>query len=161
VSESHAVLPLRLQMARFQGWGEAHLTLEGALEGLVPEHRGERPPGLAHSIWELVEHIRIAQRDLLDFCRAPEYDSRPWPEGYWPASSAPPNEGAWEEALTAVEADRGDFRRLALDPTIDLTAQVPHATEPHQTYLRALLLAQDHAAYHIGQVVQVRRLLEG
>jgi len=161
VSKTSSSAPLRSQLARFQDFAEAHLTLEMAVAGLAPEHRGVRPAGLPHSIWELVEHIRIAQRDLLDFCVAAEYEHRPWPEAYWPPTGEPPAGEVWGEALAAIREDREELRRLALDPALDLISPVPHATEPGQTYLRALLLAQDHASYHIGQIVQVRRLVEG
>src|SRR5690606_38939070 len=104
-----------------------------------------------HSIWELVEHIRIAQRDLLDFCVAETYHHPDWPAGYWPANPAPPDEAAWGRALAAIEGDAEALRRVARDPSLDLLAPTRHATEPRQTHLRALLLAQDHLAYHLGQ----------
>ena len=152
---------LRSLLARFQDQGEAHLSLEAALEGLDPGHRGVRPPGAPHSIWELLEHIRIAQRDILDFCLPEEYRHLEWPVDYWPGAAGPEDEAAWERCLDALADDREGLRRLALDPDLDLDARVPHADEAHQTFARALLLAQDHAAYHIGQVVLVRRILEG
>lgn len=151
----------RTLLARYQGWGEAHLTLEAALEELTPGHRGIRPPGAPHSIWQLVEHIRIAQRDILEFCSSGDYAQRPWPEGYWPGAPAPADDREWEGSLDTLARDREALQRLALDPELDLGARVPHATRPDQTFARALLLAQDHAAYHIGQVVLVRRILEG
>jgi hypothetical protein len=109
----------------------------------------------------LVEHIRIAQRDILEFCSTGDYAHRPWPEGYWPDAPAPADDQEWEGSLDALARDREALKRLALDPEPDLAGQVPHATRPDQTFARALLLAQDHAAYHIGQVVLVRRILEG
>lgn len=153
--------PLRTLLARYQGWGEAHLTLEAALEDLAPRHRGVRPPGSPHSIWELVEHLRIAQQDILDFCSAGDYTHRTWPDDYWPDAPAPAGPGAWEATLDALARDREALKALAQDPAVDLDARVPHATRPDQTFARALLLAQDHAAYHIGQMVLVRRILEG
>lgn len=152
---------LRGLLARFQDQGEAHLSLDASLEGLDPAHRGVRPAGAPHSIWELVEHIRIAQRDILDFCLPGSYRELDWPSDYWPEAAKPGDEAAWEASLDALAADREALRRLALDPRVDLEAQVPHATRPGQTFARALLLAQDHAAYHVGQVVLVRRMLEG
>lgn len=152
--------PFRTLLARYQDWGEAHLTLEAAVEGLSPDHRGVRPPGSPHSIWELVEHIRIAQRDILEFCSTGDYAHRAWPEAYWPDTAAPADDGTWETCLGALARDREVLKALALDADVDLDAQVPHATNPAQTLARALLLAQDHAAYHIGQVVLVRRILE-
>jgi hypothetical protein len=151
--------PLREQLARFQGWGEAHLTLDTAVEGLRPEHRGVRPPGLPHSIWKLVEHVRIAQRDILDFCVGPGDQELHWPDDYWPAAPAPPDDAAWDTSLRMVREDAESLRRLALDPKVELLGRVPGGTG--QTFLRELLLTQDHAAYHIGQIVLVRRLLEG
>jgi uncharacterized damage-inducible protein DinB len=153
--------PLRTLLARFQDWGEAHLTLEAALEELDPGHRGIRPPGGPHSIWELVEHIRIAQRDILEFCSPGDYQHRRWPEDYWPGAPAPADDREWEGSLDALSRDREALRRLALDPAVEMAGQVPHATHPDQTFARCLLLAQDHAAYHIGQVVLVRRILDG
>lgn len=153
--------PLRTLLARYQDWGEAHLTLEAAVEGLSPDHRGVRPPGSPHSIWELVEHIRIAQRDILEFCSTGHYAHRAWPDAYWPDAPTPADDEAWEESLDALARDREALKALALDSDLDLHTQVPHATRAEQTFARALLLAQDHAAYHIGQVVLVRRILEG
>jgi uncharacterized damage-inducible protein DinB len=158
---THPSGPLRALLARYQDWGEAHLTLEAAVDSLDPMHRGTRPPGSPHSIWELVEHIRIAQRDILEFCSPGDYRHRAWPDDYWPDGEAPAENPAWERSLQALEEDRAALRRLALDPAVELEAPVPHATESNQTFGRALLLAQDHAAYHIGQVVLVRRILEG
>lgn len=150
---------MRALLARFQDYAEAHLTLDAALDGLPSESRGVRPKGLPHSIWELVEHIRIAQRDILDFCEAESYHHPEWPAEYWPASAAPPDDAAWDGALAALRADREALRRLALDDSLDLNAVVKHGDKPTQTYLRALLLTQDHAAYHIGQIVAVKQLL--
>jgi uncharacterized damage-inducible protein DinB len=148
---------LRDQLARFQDWADAHLTLEAALDGLPPEARGVRPEGLAHSIWELVEHIRIAQRDILDFCVATVYEERAWPQEYWPSAPGPQRPDDWEASLAAIRRDREALRRLAEDPAVDLLTRVPNGTT--QTYLRELLLTQDHAAYHIGQIVLTRKLL--
>jgi uncharacterized damage-inducible protein DinB len=152
---------LRAALASFQDWGDAHLTLDAALERLAPEHRGVRPPGLPHSVWELVEHVRIAQRDLLDFCTAERYKHPAWPDEYWPHTPAPADDAAWERALAALHDDLEGLRRVAGDDQTDLLAPTRHATEPHQTVLRALLISQDHLSYHIGQIVLVRRVLEG
>jgi uncharacterized damage-inducible protein DinB len=151
---------MRALLARYQDYADAHLTLDAALDDLPPELRGVRPDGLPHSIWELVEHIRVAQRDILDFCVAAEYRHPAWPDAYWPESPAPPA-AAWDASLAALRADREALRRLALDESVDLHAVVRHGDQPTQTYLRALLLAQDHAAYHIGQIVAVKQLLLG
>jgi hypothetical protein len=150
---------LRETLARFQDWDEAHLTLSGALDGLPVEHRGVRPPGSSHSIWELLEHIRIAQRDLLEFCTAERYEHPAWPDGYWPPTVAPPHDGAWRRSVVQIRDDRAKMQRLAQDESIDLLAPARHATEPHQTVLRALLLSQDHLSYHVGQIVLARQLL--
>jgi uncharacterized damage-inducible protein DinB len=152
-------MTLRTTLSRFQDWGDAHLTLAAALEGLRPEHRGVRPPGGPHSIWELVEHIRIAQRDLVDFCVAERYEHPAWPAEYWPPTPDPPSEAAWKRSLEQIYTDLDALRRLAADADVDLLARTPHATEPHQTVLRTLLVAQDHLSYHVGQIVLVRRLV--
>lgn len=148
---------LREHLAKLLDWGDAHATLDAAVDGLPPEHRGARPHGLPHSPWQLVEHLRRAQRDILDFCVAERYEEMEWPADYWPEDPEPPSPEAWDEALTACRADLDTLKRLATDGSLDLLAPVPHGTG--QTYLREILLVADHAAYHVGQIVLLRRLL--
>jgi hypothetical protein len=107
-------------------------------------------------VWQLLEHVRLAQHDILDFCVNPDYREMRWPDDYWPAPG-PPSEEAWIESLVACRRDRDALIALARDPRIDLFARIPHGDG--QTYLRELLLAADHAAYHVGQMVMVRQLL--
>ena len=144
-------------LARSLGWSEAHASFDDAVRDLPVHLRGARPAGLAHSPWELLEHIRIAQRDILDFSLTAQYDELAWPSGYWPPSPEPPDLEAWERSVAAIREDREKLQELARDARIDLNAVTPHGTD--QTYLRELLLALDHTAYHLGQLVIVRRLL--
>jgi uncharacterized damage-inducible protein DinB len=146
---------LREHLARVLDWGDAHATFDAAVEGVPAGVRGVQPEGLPYSLWQLVEHLRITQRDILDFCRDPEYQERAWPDDYWPGSAAPPTEQAWDESITAFSADRGALKTLAAEA--ELFATIPHGSG--QTYLRELLLVADHSAYHVGQLVLVRRLL--
>jgi uncharacterized damage-inducible protein DinB len=148
---------LRDLVARSLGWSDAHVSFDDAVHDLPAHLRGARPAGLSHSPWELLEHIRIAQRDMLNFSLAARYDELEWPSGYWPPSSEPPEPAAWERSVAAVREDRDRLQELARDARVDLTAVTPHGTE--QTYLRELLLVVDHTAYHVGQLVIVRRLL--
>ena len=139
-------------------WEQAHASLDNAVKGLAPELRGRRPPGIPYSVWELLEHIRLAQHDLLEFCVNPEYvETLEWPKDYWPSTLAPPNEKAWNESLRAIHHDSEAFAKFTADEDRDLTAKIPRGTG--QTYLRTILVAVDHAAYHVGQIVLVRRLL--
>jgi len=108
-------------------------------------------------LWELVEHIRIAQHDILDFTRNRDYQEKEWPKDYWPATPAPTSAAAWDESLAAVRRDREALQQLALDTTIDLTQKIPYGQG--QTYLRELLLVADHTAYHVAQLVMVRQAL--
>jgi len=149
--------PLRAQLARLLDWHEAHVDFDSAVADLPPDLRGRTAPGVPHSIWQQVEHLRIAQHDILDFCVNANYREMSWPDDYWPASPAPPNEQAWEESLAAYRKDREALKQLALDPKVDLLARIPHGSG--QTYLREVLLVADHGAYHVGQIVQLRRLL--
>lgn len=148
---------LREQLSRMLDWQDAHLDLKAALDGIPPGDRGRAPEGLPYSPWQLLEHIRITQRDILDFCRNPDYEEMRWPDDYWPAASAPPSDGAWTESVEACLRDLGALRALAANRSIDLLAAIPHGSG--QTYLRELLLVADHNAYHLGQLVAVRRLL--
>lgn len=132
------------------------MDFEAAVSGVPPELRGRRPPGLPHSLWELLEHLRICQWDILDYCINPGYREIASAD-YWPKTAEPPSPDAWDESVAAFRRDLGALKRLADDPKIALTGPLPHA--PRHTYLRELLLVADHNAYHIGQMVQVRRLL--
>lgn len=149
--------PLRDHLVRLLDWQDAHVNFDDAVEGLPVELRGVRPPGLAHSPWELLEHLRIAQHDILDFCRNRDYKELAFPADYWPASAAPPAPEAWDASVAAFRRDLAALCRLAEDPALDLMAAIPHGSG--QTYLRELFLVADHNAYHVGQLVVVRRLL--
>ena len=139
-------------------WDQAHANLDTALEGLAAQDRGRRADGIPHSVWELVEHIRIAQADLLDFCVNAKYEhALEWPAGYWPGAAAPANEAEWEESIAAIKRDRAALAAFTTSGSVDLTEKIPHGTG--QTYLRTVLVAADHAAYHIAQIVDVRRAI--
>ena len=147
---------LRAQLLTLlQGRG-AHMTFDEAVADFPMEHINTRPPGVPYTMWHLLEHLRIAQRDILDFCRDPAYIEPKWPNDYWPSSVEPPSPDAWDESIAAFRADRDALKSLAAD-TPDLFAEIPHGSG--QTYLRELLLVADHGAYHVGQLVLVRRLL--
>ena len=139
-------------------WEQAHTTLEKAVKDLAPALRGQRPPNYPHSVWELLDHIRITQRDLLDFCQNPDYEEKlAWPQDYWPATPTPPTADAWDKSIADYRRDREALARFTTEAEIDLTTKIPRGTG--QTYLRTILVAVDHASYHIGQIVSVRRLL--
>jgi hypothetical protein len=138
-------------------WEDAHAGFDAAFAKLPAKLRGERPAGVPYSPWQLLEHLRITQHDILDFCVNPNYEEVRWPDEYWPASAEPPSDAAWDESIERYREDRRALPDLALDPAIDLTARIPHGSG--QTYLRELVLVADHTAYHVGQLVLVRRLL--
>lgn len=148
---------IRTHVVKLLGWDEAHVGFDTAVANLPEKLRGRRVDGFPHSAWELVEHLRLAQRDLLDFCRDAGYTAPKWPDDYWPASAAPPDGASWDRSLEAFRADREALKALVADPALDLTARIPHGTG--QTYLRSILLVADHNAYHIGQLVAVRQQL--
>jgi hypothetical protein len=147
---------VRDHLARFMDWEEAHVGFEKAVEGLPEAKRGTVPPGFEHSPWQLLEHIRIAHEDILDFCLNPSYvHTRKWPDDYWPKDPSPPSAQAWSHSINSFVKTRDRFKELA-HGTNDLTALVPTGTGT-QTYLRAILMAADHVSYHVGQLVAVRR----
>jgi hypothetical protein len=148
---------LREQLANFLGWREAHASFDAAVDGLAPELRGRAPEGLPYSPWQLLEHLRIAQHDILDFARNPAYEEMRWPDDYWPGSPAPPDDDAWDRSVAAYRADREALRELARDTSVDLFGTIPHGSG--QTYIREILLVADHEAYHVGELIIVRRLL--
>jgi hypothetical protein len=152
---------LRVHVLELLRGGHAHVTFDDAVADLPPSLRGKRPEPLPYSPWELVEHIRISQRDILDYTLAPDaagYNSLPWPKGYWPKTPAPPSAAAWDKSIAAIHADREAMEALVKDPARDLFDKVPAATEG-QTLLREALLLADHTSYHVGELVAVRRLL--
>lgn len=136
--------------------GNAHVTVEKALEGLPPELRGRRPAAGVHSVWDELEHMRIAQEDILRYSLDPAWESPDWPAGYWPQEGQPTDE-AWARSASGFQADLSEVCALVLDPARDLTARLPHGQG--RTYLRQVLLVADHNAYHLGQIVQARKLL--
>jgi hypothetical protein len=148
---------VRELLSKMLGWEDAHVGFDSAVEGIAPDLRGKQPADLPYSPWQLVEHLRRAQHDILDFCINPKYQELSWPDDYWPKSPEPPSAAAWDESLKAFRRDRQALQELAADSAIDLTARIPHGDG--QTYLREIVLAADHTAYHVGQLVAVRRLL--
>jgi len=148
---------LRAQLVKLLDFEEAHVGFDRAVKGIPPRMRGKVPSNGEHSLWELLEHLRIAQADILEFCRTAKYKEKKWPDDYWPASPAPRSASAWTKAIADYRRDRKAFQRLAANTRIDLLATIPHGTG--QTYLREIVLAADHAAYHIGQIVTVRKQL--
>jgi len=148
---------LREQLRTSLGWGEAHVAWKKAVADFPEEDRGTKPPGIPHSAWDLLEHTRIAQWDMLEFCRNPKHVSPDFPLGYWPKSSTPPNSTAWEESVKVFEQDLQAMERLVADPKTDLLAPISGGSG--QTILREALLVADHNAYHLGQFVLLRKLL--
>jgi hypothetical protein len=149
--------PLREHVRDLLSWSDAHLDFDAAAAAIPPGKRGTAPRGLPYSPWQLLEHLRITQRDILDFC-GNDYQPLNWPDDYWPATAEPPGEDAWDASVAAYRADREALLEIAADPRIDLYAAISHGEG--QTWLRELLLAADHASYHVGEMVVLRRLLE-
>jgi len=148
---------VRELLGRLLAWEDAHVGFDTAIADLPLDHRGIQPAGLPYSPWQLLEHLRRAQRDILEFCRNPDYQELTFPDNYWPSSKALPSPAEWDESVRQFREDREALQQLAKDPNVDLATRIPHGNG--QTYLRELVLAADHAAYHIGQLVVVRRLL--
>ena len=148
---------LREHLLDLLGGGHAHLNFDTAVAGLPPGLRGAKPAGLPHTPWRLLEHLRVAQWDILRFSIDPRHVSPEFPAGYWPEGDGPPDPGAWDRTVAAFRADLKAMRDLVADPATDLFAPLPHGQG--QTVLREALLVADHTAYHLGQLVTVRRLL--
>ncbi len=148
---------LREHLLHLLRGGGAHLDFDTAVANLSIGLRGAKPEGVPHTPWRLVEHMRIAQWDSLEFCRNPKHVSPEFPDGYWPDRDAPPDSAAWETSLEAFRADLQAMQDLVADLTTDLFAAIPHGDG--QTILREVLLVADHNSYHLGQLIVVRRLL--
>ena len=148
---------LREHLLELLHGGQAHITLDDAVKEFPIDLAGARPAGAPHSAWEILEHIRIAQNDILRFSQSADHQSPPWPKGYWPSHPAPNNESQWRDSVRAVGEDLTEFETMLRDPARDLVAKFPWGEG--QTLLREALLIADHNAYHVGQLVLVRRLL--
>jgi hypothetical protein len=148
---------LRDHLRKALSWHDAHLEWEKALTGLPAKHRGAVPLGTPHSPWEITEHVRTAQWDILEFCRDPKHAWPDWPAGDWLQSASPPNAAAWDKSVKAFQSDMEAMGKLVADPKSDLFSPIPHGSG--QTILREALRVVDHNSYHLGQFVLVRRLL--
>jgi hypothetical protein len=137
--------------------GGAHAKFDEVVAGIPPKLRGQKPAGLPHSLWMLLEHMRIAQWDILEFSRNPKHVSPRWPEGYWPRTEAPPNSAAWNASIKKLRQDLKAMQTLVKNPKTDLFARIPWSDG--QTILREALLVADHNAHHLGQMLDARRLL--
>ena len=136
---------------------QAHVSVRQAIEGLKPEVRHVRPQAAVHSIWEEFEHMRIAQEDILRYTLDASWQSPEWPGGYWPAPAGQVTDETWEASVAAFFSDLEEVIALVTDATIDLSASIPHGEG--NTYLREVFLVADHNAYHLGQIVQTRKIL--
>lgn len=148
---------LRGQLRQFLEKGEAHATLHDALKGFPPQLTGKKPEGMAHTAWELLEHIRFTLHDLLEFCTNPNYEAPEWPKDYWPEEDAPEPESKWNTSMQKLDQYLSAFDQLLADPKTDLFARIPWGDG--QTILREILLAIDHTSYHTGQLILLRQQL--
>ncbi len=137
--------------------GHAHATFDVVIADWPAKLRGVRPEGAPHTAWQLLEHLRICQSDILEFSRRADHVSPEFPAGYWPGTEAPPDAAAWDASIAAFKADLARMEKLVADPKTDLFARIRHGEG--QTILREALLLVDHNAYHLGQLVVLRRLL--
>jgi hypothetical protein len=148
---------LRQHLVALLAGGSAHAKFEDVVKGLPPGLRGKKPARFPHSPWMLLEHLRIAQWDILEFSRNPNHVSPDWPKGHWPVSAAPPTSAAWDKCVRQFRRDLKAMQDLVADPATDLHAPIPWGDG--QTILREALLVADHNSYHLGQFVDLRRLL--
>jgi hypothetical protein len=147
--------PLRAHLNNLLLMKGAHLSFREALSDFPAALRGKKPRGAPHTAWQLLEHMRLAQEDILDFSRNPDYRERKFPDDYWPATEAPPSEDAWDASIRQFQSDLKEMQELIADTRHDLLAKIPHGTG--QTLLREALLVADHNAYHLGQLDYHRR----
>lgn len=150
---------IRKQLVDQLGGGGAHVGLGAVIDGLPARLRGQRPEGLPHSMWELLEHVRLCQWDILEYSRRPDHETPPWPHGFWPDGPAPPTPQAWERSVRRLLTDLEAMQRLLADPSNDPLQPIPWGKDPSHTLLRQAILLIDHNGYHLGQMADVRRAL--
>ena len=149
---------LRQQLLALVRGGNAHMSLDQAVAGFPTASMNQNPPNVSYTPWHLLEHIRLAQWDIVEFVINPQHVSPEWPKGYWPAPDAQADPSHWDETLAAIRADLERLEAVIQDPKIDLTAEIPHA--PGYTYLREVLLVADHNGYHIGEFAILRQVMQ-
>ena len=151
--------PLQQHLLNLLSFEGAHAGFDDAVRGLAPELRGKKIKGAPHTAWQLLEHMRIAQWDILEFSRDAKHVSPKWPEGYWPESASPPSDAAWKKSIAAFRHDLEEMKKLVAKADEDkLYARIPHGDGP--TLLREALLVADHNSYHLGQLVMLRKMLD-
>jgi hypothetical protein len=150
--------PLRKHVLDLLALKGAHLNFDETVDGFPVELRGIKPAGAPHTPWQLLEHLRIAQWDILEFCRNRDYQEIKWPDDYWPKTEAPPDGAAWDRSVEHFRQDAQGMEALVNDESLDLFERLPHGSG--QTLLREALLLADHNSYHLGQLVFVRKMLE-
>ncbi len=155
MKDANAVM--REQLAELLQGKSAHLSFDDAIAGLPPKMRGAKPPGIPHSVWRLVEHMRIAQWDILQFSKNGRHKSPKWPEGYWPKGDAPRDAKQWNQTVKQFRADLKAMMRMVKDKKVDLLAPIPGGQG--QAVFREAMLVADHNSYHVAQIVMVRRML--
>jgi hypothetical protein len=150
---------LRKHLVNLLTKAEAHVDVQSTLREFPPDLRGRKPAGSPHTPWQLLEHMRIAQWDILQFSLDPKHKSPKWPDEYWPETEAPPSDKAWSHSVKQFLADLDSVCKMVSDAGTHLFEKIPHGEG--QTYLREALLVADHNAYHLGQLVMAKRMLEG
>jgi hypothetical protein len=148
---------LRKHLADLLSMKGAHVNLDGVTD-FPADLRGAKPPGAPHSAWQLLEHMRLAQEDVLDFSRNPKYEEKSFPDDYWPDTEVPPSEAAWDKSVRQFRQDLKEMQELIADTRHDLLAKIPHGAG--QTLLREAMLVADHNSYHLGQLMFLRKMLE-
>ena len=148
---------LRLQLVDAMRGHQAHIDFDSAVKDFPAEARGRKPAGAPHSAWQLLEHMRIAQNDILEFSRNPKHKSPEWPEGYWPKTDVPPRPADWDEAVKAFQRDAREFNSLVQDLQSNLFEPFEHGDG--QTFLREALLVASHNSYHLGQLVFLKKMI--
>jgi uncharacterized damage-inducible protein DinB len=147
---------LKAQLLTSLTWEGAHASLETAVDGLTPEMAGIKEKSFPYTIWQLLEHLRITQKDIIDFCMQEVYQARNWPDDYWPKTRAPESEQDLLHTIKSVKKDLADFSKFIKNPELDLLAKVPNGKD--QTFLREVILVIDHNAYHTGQIILLRKM---
>jgi DinB superfamily len=148
---------VREQLRALLEGGNAHMTFDEAVANFPRGYMNMKPPNVPYTPWQLLEHIRMAQWDILEFIRNPQYVSPPWPEGYWPVESEQADEVAWEKTLASFRADLHSLLEMVADPTVNLYTPIPHGDG--QTILREILVVSDHNAYHISEFATYRQVM--